>query len=276
MKKKIYLLVFCCVTLLCSGCQGNITRDIRHAGFSMGDKFICSKFYPADKEDTNYEKIKYFIGSHIITDDGKIYELSLGQKFSNDENCREAKTPLVVKAIYDNKIVKGMDNQYYYLIASNDVVAYSLVPLTDNSYQIYDLLLKDESVIKVITANSSTGLYYVLKNDGNVYGYTISQANYNTPPAITSVTVVYNKNDYGSLIVDFNYAGETLNTFIKTEDKVYRMKITNSEKCNKYADVKCEFKMLEDEIFNKYKDVIISYNGNTLITNYEQMFNVAN
>lgn len=275
MKKKIYLLFLICIIFLCSGCQGNITRDIRHAGFTMGDKFICSRFYPADKEDTNYDKIKYFIGSHIINNDGKIYEVSLGQKFSNDENCREAKTSINVKAIFDNRIVKGTDNKYYYLIASNNVDAYSLVPATDNSYTIYDLLLKDEGVLKVITANSSTGLYYVLKTDGNIYSYTIAKQNYNTPPMITEVSVVYNKDKYDSKIIDFNYAGENLNTFLRTENKVYRMKITNNEKCSKYADVKCDFKMLEEEIFKEYKDVIITYNGSTLITNYEQIFNVA-
>ena len=32
--------------------------------------------------------------------------------------------------------------------------------------------------MKVVTANSSTGIYYVLKTDGNVYSYTISKDDY--------------------------------------------------------------------------------------------------
>lgn len=275
-KKKMKFVVLAVLILVCcSACNGTITREIRHAGFSMGDTFTCDNFYPKEKEDTNYEKIKYFTGSHLINSEGKIYELSLGQKFANNQNCKVSDTNIVVKAIFDDKIVKGTDNKYYYLIGSNDVPSYSVIPETDNSYLIYDLLLKADDVIKVITANSSTGLYYVLKDDGNIYGYTISKKDYNSLPAVTSTTVAYSKNDYGAKIIDFNYAGESLNTFLRTDDKIFRMKITNSEECNKYADIKCNFQMLEDEIFNTYKDVIISYNGNTLITNYKQMFNVA-
>lgn len=275
MKKIKFAVLAVLVLVCCSACNGTITREIRHAGFTMGDTFTCDNFYPKEKEDTNYEKIKYFTGSHLINSEGKIYELSLGQKFANDQNCKVSDTNIVVKAIFDDKIVKGTDNKYYYLVGSNDVSSYSVIPETDNSYLIYDLLLKADDVIKVITANSSTGLYYVLKDDGNIYGYTISKKDYNSLPTVTSTTVAYSKNDYGAKIIDFNYAGESLNTFLRTDDKIFRMKITNSEECNKYADIKCNFQMLEDEIFNTYKDVIISYNGNTLITNYKQMFNVA-
>lgn len=275
MKKMKFVVLAVLVLVCCSACNGTITREIRHAGFTMGDTFTCDNFYPKEKEDTNYEKIKYFTGSHLINSEGKIYELSIGQKFANDQNCKVSDTNIVVKAIFDDKIVKGTDNKYYYLVGSNDVSSYSVIPETDNSYLIYDLLLKADDVIKVITANSSTGLYYVLKDDGNIYGYTISKKDYNSLPTVTSTTVAYSKNDYGARIIDFNYAGESLNTFLRTDEKIFRMKITNSEECNKYADIKCNFQMLEDEIFNTYKDVIISYNGNTLITNYKQMFNVA-
>lgn len=276
MKKIKFAVLAVLVLVCCSACNGTITREIRHAGFTMGDTFTCDNFYPKEKEDTNYEKIKYFTGSHLINSEGKIYELSIGQKFANDQNCKVSDTNIVVKAIFDDKIVKGTDNKYYYLVGSNDVSSYSVIPETDNSYLIYDLLLKADDVIKVITANSSTGLYYVLKDDGNIYGYTISKKDYNSLPTVTSTTVAYSKNDYGAKIIDFNYAGESLNTFLRTDDKIFRMKITNSEECNKYADIKCNYQMLEDEIFNTYKDVIISYNGNTLITNYKQMFTVAN
>lgn len=277
MNKKIgYLLVLSCVVLFgCTACKGNITRDIRHAGFNMGGTFACSRFYPKDDEDTNYDKIKYFTNSHVINQDGKLFELSLDQTFANKENCKEADTDIVVKAIYDDKIVKSNDNRYYYLTASNNVESYTMIPETDNSYDVYNLLLREDNVVKVVTANSSMGLYYVLKDDGNIYAYVISKKDYNTPSAVTSVSVVYNKNDYGAKILDFGYAGDSLNTFIRTEDKIFRMRITNFEKCDKYADVACEFQMSEDPIFNTYKDVIISFNGNILITNYMQTFTVT-
>lgn len=275
-KKKIcFVILGLFVLFCCSACKGNITRDIRHAGFSVGGTFNCSRFYPKDDEDVAYEKIMYFTGNHVINTNGKIYELSLGQKYANNENCKEADTGLTVKAIYDNKIIKATDNKYYYLESSNNVSSYSNVPVTDNSYGIYDLLLKENDVVKAVTADSSSGLYYVLKSDGNIYSYTISRQSHNDPLYITSIMIVYDKNDYGSRIIDFGYAGDSLNTFIRTEEKIYRMRIMNSDVCGKYADVKCEYQLVEDEIFNTYKDVIISFNGSSLITNYKQIFNVA-
>ena len=62
------------VAICCSACNGNITRDIRHGGYSIAGEFKCSAFYPKNKDDTNYEKIKYFLGSYAITEKGKIYE----------------------------------------------------------------------------------------------------------------------------------------------------------------------------------------------------------
>ncbi len=273
--KKIRFIILLVMIGICCGCNGNTTRDIRHAGFAMGGTFQCSNFFPKDKEDVDFEKIRYMTDSRIINTDGKIYELSLSQTFANGENCKDADTEIKVKAILDNTIIKGMDNKYYYLVGKNDVPSYAEIPNTDNSYAIYDLVLKEEDVVKVVTADSSAGIYYVLKRDGNVYSYEITRASTQAPPAVTTVSTVYDKMTYGSDIIDFNYAGQSLNTYVKTDDKVYRMRITNSEECGKYADVACQFSMQEDPIFVEKKDSIISYNGSVLITNYKQVFTVA-
>jgi len=273
--KRLTRFLFCLfIVFFCTACNGNITRDIRHAGFTMGGEFSCTKFLPSDKDDTSYEKIKYMTGTHIINTNGKIYELSLSQKFANDENCKEADTQIQVQAIFDSNIVKGIDAKYYYLVVQNNTPVYTEVTTADNSYYLYDLLLRDIDVVKVTTVDNSNGLYYVLKEDGNVYSYVVSKENRNSPMVVKSISVAYSSDTYGN-IIDYNYAGDSLFTFIKTEDKVYRMRPINSEECNKYADVSCSYEMQEDPIFDTYKDVIISYNGSMLITNYGQEFNVA-
>ena len=272
MKKKIIVLAL--IVMLCTACNGNVTRDIRHAGFSIGDKFVCNGFFPEDKEDVSFNRIRYFTGSHLIDQTGKIYELSLGQKFQNKQNCKKADTTMIVKSIFDDKIVKAIDDKYYYLTAQNNVSAYSEIPETDNSYLIYDLLLKEPDVIKVTTANSSTGEYYILKTDGNIYGYTITKKDHNSPPQVTAISVVYNRNDYGSKIIDYNYAGNSLSTFIETEKDVYRMHITNQE-CTKYADINCVFALKKDEMFNEYKERILAFNGSMLLTDYNQLFTLS-
>ena len=274
MKKK-YCFLFILVCLLCTACNGTVTRELRHAGFNVGNKFACARFYPQGKEKTAHEKILYLTGTHIINSEGKIYEISMGQPYANNEQCKEAETTLRVKAILDDSIIKATDGKYYYLMPQNNVNSYSEIPETDNSYLIYDILLKDEDVVKVITADRSTGLYYVLKTDGNIYGNEVISIDRNSPPQLVSTKIVYSKSDYGSRIVDFNYAGDSINTFLKTEETVYRMVVTNGDECKKYADIACTYEMKEEPIFSKYNDRIIVYNGSLLITDYQMTFSVA-
>ena len=276
MKKKILKsMILILIVVICTACDAKMTRGIRHSGFSVGTKFYCSSFFPENKDDLTYKRIRYLTENNLISQEGNIYEVSLQQTYQNKENCKEADTSIKVKAILDDKIIKATDDKYYYLEGQNDVSAYSEIPVTDNSYGIYNLLLKDVDIIKVITANSSTGEYYLLKTDGDIYSYTITKKDYNSPPTVTAVSTVYDKNNYDSKIVDFNYAGNSLNTFIRTENKVYRMKITNSEDCNKYADIECKYEMQEDPTFEEFKDRIITYNGSILITDNNQIFNLV-
>ena len=266
--------ILCFVLLFCCACNGDVTRDIRHDGFAVGAEFLCPDFFPADKEDTSYKRIKYITGTHIITSEGNIYEYNLSQTYANKLNCKVADTQLVVKAVLDNKIIKATDNKYYYLVGENSVSPYTAVTSGDNSYEIYDLLLKGEDVVKASTANSNTGTYYVLKTDGNIYSYTIQKTDRNSPAAITSTSIIYNKNDYGNNIIDYNYAGDSVNTFIRTEDKVFRMRVTNSDECTKFADIQCTYAISESEAFTLWKDRIIAFNGSLLITDYKKIFTV--
>ena len=277
MKKTFFKVSILSLLLLlcCTGCDGNVTRDIRHAGFSVGAKIACDPFFPAKKDEVAREKILYYTGSHIINTDGKIYDLSLGQTYASGQNCREATTSIRVKAIFDNSIVKATDGKYYYLHSNNNVEAYSEVPQTDNSYLIYDILLKEDDVVKVMTADNSIGAYYVLKVDGNIYENIVTAQDRNSPPKLVSTRIMYDMTDFEGRIIDFNYAGDSLATFVRTNNKVFRDKIKNFDECSKYADIECQFELQEDPIFEQYKDRIISFNGSTLITDYKMTFTVA-
>lgn len=275
--KKIYLFgIIMIVCLLVSGCDGDVTRSIRHAGFSVDGEFDCDVVMPSDKKDTSYAKIRYMTGGLMVLEDGTLYELSLGQEYANKQNCKIADTSKKVVSMFDDKYFKSNDDKYYYLKTNEGNNTYSEVPKTDNSYILIDLLLKDATNIKVVSGNSSSGEYYALKNSGDIYKYTITRNNQSRVETITNTSLVFDKKDYGgSKIIDFNYAGNSLNTFIKTEDKVYRMKVSNADECNKYADVACKYKIMEDEMFQEYGDRIIFFNGSYLITDYGRKFAVA-
>ncbi len=270
---KIFILgVF--VLFICTACDGDITRSIRHDGFSIGSKITCDIFFP--KQGSPARSVKFFTGSHIIDQTGKIFELSMSQTYTSGQNCRDSGKNIIVKAIMDNNIVKGADGGYYYLNGSGQVLPYTKIATTDNNYAVYHLLLQDSSVVKVVTADSNSGLYYVLKNSGDVYAMTISKADYNSAPAITATTTVYKKLDFGASIVDFNYAGNSALTYVKTSTSLFRMKATNLKECSKYADIPCQYTMQESEEYINYYDRVVAYNGSTLITDYGMTFTASN
>lgn len=276
MKKLSLVLIVVLICLFVSGCDGSVTRAIRHAGFNVDGEFKCDVVMPENKKDTSYEKIRYMIGNYMILEDGTLYELSLGQPYASKQNCKKADTDKKVVSIFDDKYFKSNDDKYYYLTTNGDTPRYSEVPQTDNTYLLVDLLLKDATNVKVVTGNSSTGEYYALKNSGDVYKYTVVRDNKTRVESITSTVLSFNKNNYGgSKIIDFNYAGDSLGTFAKTLNNVYRMRIVNSEKCTKYADVVCKYKMKKDELFQEYGDRVIFFNGSYLITDYGRKFSVS-
>lgn len=270
-KGLLFSLLLVVTILLCTACQGDVTRALRHDGFNISGEFICDTFYGEDA----VEKIRYLTSDKIITDAGRIYEISLGQKFSNGSNCKIADTALKVVAVFDNRIFKADDGKLYTLSAENNSSAYTEVSTSDNSYPLYHLLLSQDGVVKVMTADSNSGIYYTLKSDGNVYGVTVSKGDRDTQPSIVGSVVVYNSADYGGTITDFAYYGDNSSTFVRTDSKIFRMKPSNFDECSKYADVPCNYSMMEATALEENKDYILAYNGSTIITTYKKVFTVS-
>ena len=127
------------------------TRDIRHSGFALsGAELECDALLA----NPDYDKVKFLTAGHVITESGSVYSLSIGQKYSNDQNCMASTMTTKVVSLFDETIVKGADNKYYYLTRNGDAPQYSMVPNTDSNYGIYDLLLKDQEVLKVNISNN--------------------------------------------------------------------------------------------------------------------------
>ncbi len=274
MKRIKYIILFLIVGAL-AGCgykYASFTREIRHSGFTLSSfSFKCPPIY---NEDGSGDKPAFYIGNYIITESGTLYETNLGKPYSNDMNCRKPNFQEKVAAIFDMKIVKTSDGEFYYLSGSEEVPAYSIVPESDEDYRLYEILLREDSVVRVVTVNSKGGIYYVLKNDGNIYQYNIIMEN--NEWLLDTTELAYSYNEFGSKIKDFNYNGSNSTTYIKNETSYYRMMVTNQEKCSKYADVACEYKLKLDEGLKNTYDKILAYNGSTLITNYGKIFNVNN
>lgn len=273
MKKEIKVIILASLIILLTGCDGNVTRDIRHAGFSVSNnEFTCSDLLSETENQEPSKTILYTNTAYAITDDGLLYELSLTQPFSNNENCKEIDFATKIIAYMDDTILKGEDNKFYYSPSTTNTTPLTEVTTNDSNYQLYSLLLGQQTTKKVVTVDSNAGIYYVLETDGTVYQYTITRADYSSPYTISEKKPVYDQAEYGT-IIDFNYAGESSKTYIKTETEIHRMQMTNEEECTKYADITCNYKMKKDETLTKYyNNKILYYGPDILITTYKKEF----
>ena len=147
--KKVLILIL--LILICTGCNGNTTRDIRHQGYSMNGLFKCERVYSKDKNDP-IDKIKYLIDGGYVNQNGELYDVSLSGIFSNEENCKKSVFTHKIKAIYNTDIVKADDNLLYYIKATDKNEAYSLVntSFNTNSYsQTTSTYLEQTSLLEI-------------------------------------------------------------------------------------------------------------------------------
>ena len=267
---RISLFALCLFTI-CVGCEGDVTRALRHNGYSLSSKkkLVCNVFF--GKEAT--EHVRFLTSTHAITDDGVLYELSPNVKYSNEQNCRKAATDIQVKALYGESVALATNGKIYNLVATNEAAAYTEIGPTNNAYEQYKLLFTQTNAVKFV-ATGSDGVVYGLSPDGNVYGYTLQKEDNNGPLKIVGTVIAYNKMDYGN-IIDFGYAGKSLATYVKTSDKIYHLSITNQKECSDYADIPCNFIMAEDEELEKYSDYILAYNGSSIYTTYRKFFTLG-
>ena len=274
MKRVFKCLGILLVVFICTGCgneYGDVTRGIRHAGFAVsGDNFVCNVLLPQAEGDEVVTPaiIWYFGSSHMITDAGKVYDISLSQAYMNGENCKAASLNDRVIAIMDESVAKVMNGKYYSLDT------YTEITTEDKNYNLYDILLKGSNVRKVVTVDSSNSIYYVLKSDGNVYEVILTKADYKSPYTVYSSEIIYSRGVYGD-ITDFRNGTNTQFNYILTKSSLNRTLAANASECSKYADVNCNYKMQEDSELFAFWGYVFAYNGSTIITTYGKVFTAS-
>ena len=263
------------ITFICSGCDmkyGKIIREIRHDGFNIVDrKFQCSAIDPLDP---NHEEIKFYSNNYAVTSLGRVYQLSFDKIFSNQTNCMLTNLSKPVNAIFDGQVFRTEDGMIYTFAFNNGKMEFFQLTADNKNFGIYNIILSDKNVVKVLTVDAKNNIYYVLKNDGNVYSYMLSQVN-DKQYGIAGINIIYNKNNFGGRITDFNYAGNSPLTYVRTENQIYRIKVTNGEQCTMYADIPCKYEMKLDETLSLYQDQIWIFNGTSLVTKFGKNFAAA-
>ena len=255
MKKRnilifIFLIVLILIILFLThySNRNSFYNKLKEIGFrDLGEQFICNDIESSNNLLMSTRKYSF------IAVNGEVYNIAFDRVFDNNQNCekREFETKLVSHV---DDVVIG-ENQKYYSI-----------------YE--DLLLKEDLTFDYDTKDIIQKTYqFVLKKDGNIY--------YQENEEDSNFKIKYKKEDFNGKIqsisvINSDYTeNEERKIVVMTDKAIYYTKASNKEKCKKFADVKCDYEMIKDELLSKnikkilYLDdsILITKDGNILYTN---------
>ncbi len=269
-------------------------------------EFLDFDLKDIDKEVLGNNKVTYFNYKNdrsewtMILDNNKIYETVFGTDriYSNNKKYMEVDLGINIKRIsvknlgYDTIYFISEDDKCYEL----DRINMTLEEIRSN--YLFNVVLKDKSIKNIVAKledNENDNVYteyLVLKTDGQVYkqsyGLIFNSKTNDSEYPLLKEEVYLSSEEYGKITeVEWgsdiwNSANSTIsygeNTVVKivSEKGLYYLKQTNLEECKKYADIKPTFEMAKSEIYEKYKEDILSINcdyvftkdGNVIKTGY--------
>lgn len=246
-------------------CDYNGTEDCYSMYFTT-DNFKCDAL-------DSHEIIRINNNNTMILDDYSIYDISIGNLYSNNQNCKIREIDVDIKEIKDNYII-ATNNKIYELYSE------SLYEMQNNLKK--QLLLEDDILnvfyteAKVVTSGPSekeNSTAMVLKSDG-VYRqyYTRSYDNkkfewpskykFNKEELIISTeefgNIQYIEIDKSVSLIDggyYEFDDYKVGTVI-SDKGFYYLKEIKTDECINYIDVTCEVELKQSEIVKKFmKDI---------------------
>lgn len=260
--KKILLIVLS--ILMITGCgskkeEETTEKEILHLSEYFIDKSInnigtltCSVL--------NNEKIMYanYALNYFILENGDIYKFVYGSNkiYSNNEQCMKIDTDVKIKTFKYNYFL-GTDGNYYNISVDSDDIALKQVTVSGYDATLYN----DTNVIDFKSTNVPDeysgwySAYYVLKSDG-IHNLIVLSSYDNSGTLNYSIVkdeLLYKTSDYGN-IIRFESSYKEGVTLILSNTGLYIKEEVKTEECSKYADIKCETKMVSNELYQKYKN----------------------
>lgn len=200
--------------------------------------------------------------SFLLTDNNVLYEYDFDKKFSSsNKNCDVVDTNGIV--------ITHFSNSNLYPTNENEIVYYSINDFNNKDYNDLTSISKEKS-IKERFPNSTFQFYhlpsmevYTIENKAFfVENDTVEEFKINNEEKITYINWIYSSNITDDL-------------FLETKNNYYECKLTeiNKDSCYDYKDKNChKTYVCEESIFNSYKNEIIFFNGNILITKDNKVY----
>nr|MBP3258748.1 hypothetical protein [Bacilli bacterium] len=196
-----------------------------------------------------FENVRNTFDSNIIINNGKLYNISLDLKYSNEQNCKE---------ISDINITKVVNNYYIsddgkvYTIDENGIKEYH------NNGKFPSYMMGEEIVMAHSYGSSSEYKYYVLKTDGKIYDVNFTREFHFEDGVGTYKYNLAEEKVYKEFedekVKSFDVVEGNVD-FVFSDKNVYINKVTNME-CYQYADVECIYELsLNDVMKASMEDV---------------------
>lgn len=221
--------------------KNNLTNELKIVKTS---KIICDEL----KESDNINYISY---NFFTTKQGELYSLNIDKLFSNEQNCKKIESDVnIVRPFGANlsfstgvPVMLGADNNLYEV---------------HNDYKLYSYSADDVSFPQKTDRSdlffTSYGYFHYL--DNKIINF---KCNCNPFNIFDNVSKIENlKLEEEEKII--NFSG---NSVITSNSIYYLDKInTNQDRCNKYADIECEYKVVwkkVDETINRLRNNILYF-----------------
>lgn len=206
-----------------------------------------------------FTDVRNTFDSNIIINDGKLYNISLDLKFSNEQNCKE---------ISDVNITKVVNNHYI----SNENKTYSIDETGLKEYNASGKIpayMYNEDVVMAYTHGSNSEYkYYVLKTDGKIYDVNFGREFRFENGVGTYIYNVIEEKVYkeieNEVIKSFDVIENNVD-YVVTDKGLYINKVSNSE-CMSYADIDCVYELSKNDIMTTPMDEVsyINHFENTI------------
>lgn len=272
--KKITMILFSIILLLLfSGCTKLKTNEDKNKDNTLieylDNKYGKSETGGYEKTNIKCEVLKdndiiYINDGIFILKVGTTYEyIRQGDKiYKNNQQCKKKETDIIIQKVVGDYFI-GKDDKVYSLIKNDDDIQEYYI---ENDFE---LLINNTDIVdlKRIYEPSPTGyMFFVLKTDGNIYKTVfemVSEGKIDFNKVVYE-ELLYSKDDYGFIKDFFSYGANDLVVLI-TYNILYSLENITTEECMKYADVDCEVKMVENELYKKYKNEIKYIDENNIV-----------
>lgn len=269
--KKIVILI--CLLLIFSGCEKrSVDNNKSNNDVLSGDSDnIKSRKINFACDDLKNSEILFFDYTDLVLNNNRYSALiDTDKQYSNNQQCKLFSDKKIERVVLTAspwfRTIYFIDNKPYQISGDEFV-------LINKKYNEERYLMMTENNIKSFYYYSeqhkngdTLSNYLALKDDGNVYFYTISNVN-GTYKITASSEIYYDSKIYGKIDYFYFEKGHEDNDYviILSKNGLYTNEEVETEECKKYEDIKCEYSLVLNKDYFEISDKIIYFNKDIMV-----------